>query len=475
MANRPFSMTRRDFLGASVKIAAATAVTPRCLFPSTPPESVSIAFPKGFCWGTAAGSYQVEGAWREDGKGESIWDRFTHTAGKVKTGDTGDVACDQYRRYRDDVQLMRDLGLNSYRFSISWPRIQPDGCGSKNDRGLDYYKRLIDNLLAARIRPVPALYHWDLPQALEDAGGWPKRDTAQRFADYADIVVRELGDRLQSYLIFNEPWLFTTLGYLVGTHAPGRSDLYDFLYSIHTVSLAQGLAFRAIKAVQPSAMVGTALGMSWVNTPTDCAADRQAAERTHLSFNVWFLEAAYKGRYPEAMVGVAPENFGVRAGDMEKVMAPLDFVALVSYPPSRVSATSTHSASNSQSKSSAAAVDSYGLREMIMRITKDYNRPIIEVTQRGHDFGETPDAQCRVQDKIRIGFLRNRLLDISYAIQDGADVRGYYISNLTDGFEWADGYAKRCGLAHVDFATQRRVLKESGRWYANLARTNSLL
>jgi beta-glucosidase len=467
-------MTRRHFLGASVGVAVTTA-RQGFLSPLMSQENLGCAFPKGFWWGTAAGAYQVEGAWREDGKGESIWDRFAHAPGKIKNGDTGDVACDQYRRYRDDVQLMQDLGFNSYRFSISWPRIQPDGSGAKNDRGLDYYKRLIDSLLAARIRPVPALYHWDLPQAIEDAGGWPKRDTALRFADYAEIVARELGDRIQSYLIFNEPWLFATLGYLVGTHAPGRTDLYDFLCSIHTVGLAQGMAFRAIKAAQPGARIGSALGMSWMHPMKDCPADKLAAERAHMSFNVWFLEAAFKGSYPEAMVGVAPENLGVRAGDMERVRAPLDFVMIVSYPRSKVSATSTHGSPDSSSGSTQPTGDSFGLYETIMRITKDYGRPIIEVTERGHDFGETPGAKGRVNDQLRIGFFRNRLIELGNSIRDGADIRGYYISSLTDNFEWADGYTKRCGLTHVDYPTQRRILKESGRWYASVAKANGIV
>jgi len=474
MADRSSVITRRDFLGASIRLAAVASQLSTSSSSVFGQEQSSFAAPKGFWWGTSAASYQVEGAWKEDGKGESIWDRFAHTPGKIQNGDTGDIASDFYRRYKEDVRLMRGLGLNSHRFSISWPRIQPRGSGKANDRGIDFYKRLIDTLLEAGIRPLPTLYHWDLPQALEEEGGWPKRDTAKRFADYTDIVTRELGDRLQYYLIFNEPWVFTTLGYLLGTHAPGRADLYAFLYATHTVSLAQGMAFRAIKAVQPKALVGSTFSMSAVHSASASVADRRAVERTHLSFNVWFLEAALKGNYPEALVGVAPENLGVKPGDMDVVRAPLDFIMINSYPRTKVSAISASTPENPHIKAPQATENTICLYEIVARITKDYNRPVIEITEKGHDFGEVPDARGVINDQQRIDYCRRSLSDLARSIRDGADVRGYHISSLTDTFEWADGHTKRFGLAYVDFATQKRILKESGRWYAGIAKSNLL-
>jgi len=238
------SLTRREFLASTISLAGAStlsdalALAQRAKTAATGP----IPFPKNFWWGTSTAAYQIEGAWNEDGKGESIWDRFSHTSHKIKNGDNGDVACDHYHRYREDLDIMRRLGMKSYRFSIAWTRIQAAGSGRPNPKGLDFYSRLVDGLLEAKIRPFPTLYHWDLPQALEDAGGWPNRDTAQRFADYTDIVMSALGDRVQSWMIFNEPWVFTTLGYLFGTHAPGRTDVDAYLRATHVVNLAQGMA-----------------------------------------------------------------------------------------------------------------------------------------------------------------------------------------------------------------------------------------
>ena len=244
-------------------------------------DSSPIVFPKNFFWGTATAAYQIEGAWKEDGKGESIWDRFTHIPGAIKTGETGDTACDSYHRWREDVDLLRAMNLNSYRFSISWPRIQPTGSGPTNSKGIDYYSRLVDALLEARIRPFVTLFHWDLPQALEDAGGWPNRDTAARYADYVEVVARALGDRVSDWMLFNEPFAFTYVGYLDGTHAPGRNSVLAFLRASHTVNLAQGAGFRALKATRPPARVGTAFSMLSWEPASNSEADQLAAERAH--------------------------------------------------------------------------------------------------------------------------------------------------------------------------------------------------
>jgi beta-glucosidase len=292
-------------------------------------------FPREFIWGAATAAYQIEGAWNADGKGESVWDRFAHTRGKIKDDDNGDVACDSYRRYREDVALLKELDLKSYRYSISWPRIQPSGRGAVNANGVDYYSRLTDALLEAGIRPTVTLYHWDLPQALEDAGGWPSRDTAARFADYADVVVRALGDRVKHWIVFNEPKTFTGIGYWQGHHAPGRTDPLAFLRATHTVNVAQGMAFRAIKSIDSSLQVASAFDVAPMFPATQSYDDIAAAERWHKFQNLWFVHTALNGRYPE---GVLPaqrqeELLGWRDGDDALMRAPLDFVGLNYYAP----------------------------------------------------------------------------------------------------------------------------------------------
>jgi beta-glucosidase len=301
---------------------------------------MALVFPDGFKWGAATASYQIEGAWQADGKGESIWDRFSHTSGRVKNGDTGDVACDSYHRFPEDIALLREMGLSSYRFSLSWPRIQPNGRGATNRAGLDYYARLIDALLEAGIRPFPTLYHWDLPQALEDAGGWPNRDLAGRFAEYAEIVVRALGDRCKSWMIFNEPNIFTTMGYLLGIHAPGRREPEAFLRATHTVNLAHGDAFRAMRAAQRDLVIGTAFNMTACEPRTDSQDDIAATERWHRFVNEWFLQPSLRGTYPEAHPrGLPLDVMGVKDGDYERMKAPLDFVGINLYMRTIVAAT----------------------------------------------------------------------------------------------------------------------------------------
>ena len=497
-AHRPMTLsrtplTRREFLASSFGLAATAAwgTTLPFSFPAKAATSHPVSFPENFFWGTATAACQVEGGWQEDGKGESIWDRFAHTPGKIRNGDTGDVACDHYHRYREDVQIMQGLGMKSYRFSISWPRIQASGAGRPNAKGLDFYSKLIDTLLQANIRPLPTLYHWDLPQALEDAGGWPNRDTAQRFADYADIVMSALGDRVQSWMIFNEPSVFTALGYLSGEHAPGRTDLNAYLRATHVVSLAQGMAFHVMKGVRPKSVVGTAFAMSPMEPASRSRADQDAAERAHRWQNVWFLEAALSGKYPEALTGVTPEMLGIQAGDMETVRAPLDFIGINNYFRNMVSAKRTRSTKpgpaakifpaeitlggNSGSKTDMGwEVYPHGLYEIVMRITKDYNRPVIEITENGCAYGDAPNQRGIDNDTRRIAFYSSYLRELAQAIKQGADVRGFHAWSLLDNFEWAEGFSKRFGLVYVDFKTQQRTVKASGHWFAKVAGSNAL-
>jgi beta-glucosidase len=449
-----------------------------------------ISFPKGFYWGTATAAYQIEGGWQEDGKGESIWDRFAHTPGKIRNGDTGDVACDSYHRWPEDIALMRAMNLNSYRLSISWPRIQPSGSRSANSKGVDYYSRLVDALLDAGIRPFVTLYHWDLPQALEDAGGWPNRDTAARFAEYVHLAAHALGDRVFDWMLFNEPAAFVDLGYLEGRHAPGRKSLFDFLRATHVVNLAQGAGFRALKAVRPTARVGTAFSMSPCEPATNSEADRLAADRAHAITNVWFLEPALRGRYPEALTFLPETAMRIKSGDMDLVRAPLDFMGINLYYRTIASgAGAMERVGNPQNWLFPVRMDAgqqgpktdigwevwpQALYDMIMRITRDYNRPVIEITESGCAYNDGPDANGRIHDARRVDYHRQYLAAVARAIGDGADVRGYHAWSLTDNFEWAEGFSQRFGLAYVDFKTQQRTIKESGRWYGKVAAGNAL-
>ncbi len=451
-------------------------------------DAFHATFPKGFFWGTATAAYQIEGAWNEDGKGESIWDRFAHTPGKIKNGDTGDVACDSYHRWRDDLAMMRAMNLTSYRFSISWPRIQPSGTGQANSKGLDYYSRVVDALLEAHIRPFVTIYHWDLPRALDDAGGWTNRDTVGRFADYAQRMAQGLGDRVSDWILFNEPAAFVDLGYLEGTHAPGHKSLLDFLRATHVVNLAQGEGFRALKAVRPTARVGTAFSMSPCEPASDSDDDKLAAERAHAITNTWFLEPALHGRYPEALTFLPETAMGVKSGDMEKTLAPLDFIGINLYYRTIASAPSAvERAAHAQDWLFPVKMESghegpktdlgwevwpKALYDMVMRVTRDFNRPVIEITESGCAYNDRPDANGVIRDSRRVAYHREYLAALARSIVEGADVRGYHAWTLMDNFEWAEGFSQRFGLAYTDFKTQQRTIKDSGRWYANVAGEN---
>jgi beta-glucosidase len=479
-------VSRRDLLGAGATLAGA-AFLPEFAVAASAARAPEAGFPPGFLWGAATAAYQIEGAYNEDGKGESVWDRFVLAPGKIKNGDTGNVACDSYHRYQDDIGLLRALNLKSYRYSIAWTRIQPSGAGPVNQRGLDYYDRLTDALLKAGIRPLPTLYHWDLPQALEDRGGWPNRDTAARFADYASIVGRALGDRVENWCLFNEPKAFTQLGYWLGEFAPGRKDALAFLQATHTVNLAHGLGFRALKAANARVRVGSVYDVSPHIPATDSEADRAAAVAMDKLSNLWFAVPVLTGRYPD---GVLPSDrqtalLGMRPGDEQLMRADLDFVGLNYYSLTRVKASATNSGIPGLNLTADWAVgpdektdfgwDIYpqGFYDILKRMQQVTGARPIEITENGAAYNDPPDASGQIHDTRRIAYLRAHLAALSRAIGDGVPVRAYHCWSLLDNFEWASGYSQRFGLTYVDFADrQTRTIKDSGYWYAKIAREN---
>ena len=468
-------------------------------------DAETVAFPKGFLWGMATASYQVEGAWNEDGKGESIWDRWTHTLGKIRGAGTGDVACDHYHLYRQDIAMLKRLNQKSYRFSISWARIQPSGRGAVNQKGIDHYKRVMDALLEAGIRPFCTLYHWDLPQGLEDLGGWPNRDLAGYFADYAGILAKNLGDRIQVWAPFNMPWTFTNLGYGTGVFPPGRTKYTDFLKAAHTVNLAQGEGFRSIKAASSKATVGSAYGMSPAYPKTESEADKAATARYHAMNNLFFLETAMRGKYPNAFVGEIPyDAMGVRAGDEKIMQVPLDWIGFHYYSRRFVSAAGSAARGGggslaTETQDTGAGGNDYtqftsemptegavtdggleiwprGIYDLVMQISREYNFPAIEITESGCGYLDGPYDRDggRIADTRRIDFFRSELAELARAIKDGAKVRAFHAWSALDNFEWNDGYTQRYGLAYVDFRDQKRTVKDSGLWYGRMAASNRL-
>ena len=441
--------------------------------------TTSATFPKDFIWGTATASYQIESAWNEDGKGESIWDRFSHTQGKVRGGDTGDVACDSYHRFGEDIAIMKQLNQKSCRFSISWPRILPNGTGAVNPKGLDHYKRYCDALLEAGIRPSCTLYHWDLPQVLQDKGGWVNRDMAGWFSDYAAIVTKALGDRVTTYAIFNEPHVFTLLGYYTGHHAPGYTDYDAYLKAAHVVNLALGDAFRAMKAVAPKADIGSAFSMSPYEPVSNSSEDLAAAERAHDASNIYFLEPAMTGHYPASVA--LPERMGFQPGDDARLKAPLDWIGINYYFRQKVrhkESASPHHYEAFIPKEGPLThfgweVWPRGMHDIVSRIARDYKLPL-EITESGCSYGYAPGADGRVMDQRRIDYFRAHLRELLKAIDEGAPVRGYHAWSLLDNFEWAEGYSQRFGLVWTDFRDLRRIVKDSGHWYGKLAASGRL-
>jgi beta-glucosidase len=409
-----------------------------------------------------------------DGRGESIWDRFSSTPGKVANGDTGAVACDSYHRYREDVRLMQELGLNAFRFSIAWPRVVPDGRGEPNSAGLDFYDRLVDELLAAGIEPFATLYHWDLPQALEERGGWPARDTAEAFAEYVDVVSERLGDRVRHWITQCEPWVVSWLGYGMGEHAPGRTSDVDALAAAHHVLLSHGLAAEVLRRRSSEAKVGITIDLVAFHPLTDSQADADAVKRLDGSRNRWILDPVLRGEYPADMLeAFAPILPPIEDSDLSTIAAPLDFLGVNYYTRSVVRADSDNGepvmvdAEDVERTAMGWEVYPDGLFELLVRLHDEYELPPLYVTENGAAYADHR-SNGTVEDPRRISYVERHLDAIAHAIDDGIPVHGYFLWSLLDNFEWAMGYSCRFGIVYVDFATLERVPKASYRWYRDL-------
>jgi beta-glucosidase len=459
---------------------------------SDDPLASGLRFPDGFVWGAATASYQIEGAVHEDGRGPSIWDTFSREPGRVHAGHTGDVACDHYHRYVEDVALMADLGLASYRYSIAWPRIQPDGTGPVNQRGLDFYDRLTDELIGKGIDPVVTLYHWDLPQSLQDRGGWTARETAEAFAEYAQIVHARLGDRVRTWTTLNEPWCSAYLGYASGVHAPGIQDPASAFKAVHHLLLGHGLAARALRAAGAQ-NVSITLNPSAVfpldeNNPGDVDAARIVDGLS----NRIFLDPLLRGRYPddmrEHMARFTDLDF-IHDGDEAVINAPIDLLGINFYTPSYVSARPGQPASPDAPGTEGIAfrkpvgpitdigwqIEPGALTRLLDRIHQDYPGTPMMITENGAAYPDGPSADDgQIHDRNRIEYFDGHLRACLDAISHGVDLRGYFAWSLMDNFEWAEGYAMRFGIVHVDYTTQRRMPKDSARWYQEVIRRNGL-
>ncbi|MFL6127544.1 MAG: GH1 family beta-glucosidase [Mycobacteriales bacterium] len=454
-----------------------------------------LRFPEGFAWGTATASYQIEGAVREGGRGPSIWDTFSHSPGAVLGGDTGDVADDHYYRYPDDVALLAELGVSHYRFSLAWPRLQPAGRGRLNAAGLDFYQRLVDELLDRGIQPWVTLYHWDLPQVLEDAGGWPVRDTAERFAEYAGLVHDRLHDRIRYWTTLNEPWCSAFLGYASGQHAPGRREPAAALAAAHHLLLGHGLAVRALRGQDPGSELGITLNLQPVDPAGDDPRDLDAARRVDAVSNRIFLDPLFGAGYPADLrrdVGTVSDLSFVRDGDEPTIAAPLDLLGVNYYRRTVVRAPGGAEPApdrNPQWVGSAGVeevsrglpvtemgweIDPDGLYDLLHRLRRDYGAIPLYVTENGAAFDDAPGPDGQVADPARVDYLDRHLRAAWRAIRDGVDLRGYFVWSLLDNFEWAYGCSKRFGLVYVDYGTQRRTAKDSAHWYAQVTRRNGL-
>ena len=434
-------------------------------------------FPDGFLWGAATASYQVEGAVREGGRGPSIWDTYSHTPGKTLNGDNGDIAVDHYHRWHQDIELMRSLELQAYRFSIAWPRVIPSGVGAVNQKGLDFYDRLVDGLLEAGIQPWATLYHWDLPQALGDEGGLKNRQVADAFEAYTAAVTERLGDRVKHWITINEPFVAGFLGYWFGMHAPGETSRAGGLAAAHNLLRMHGKAVGVVRDTVPDGEVGITLNLTSVYTLGDSEADEDEVRKHDGLANRWFLDPVFKGSYPEDKV----EEFGddmpeIESGDLALMSPDIDFLGVNYYTPNYVKAGTQGGpfgdpsiAPDYERTAMGWLVEPRGLKDMLVRVHQDYAPSEIYITENGAAFDDG-----RVHDPRRVAYFHDHLGAAHDAIQEGVPLKGYFAWSLLDNFEWAEGYAKRFGIVYVDYSTQKRTPKDSARWYTNVIRENAI-
>jgi beta-glucosidase len=444
---------------------------------------ISDHFPKGFYWGTATASFQIEGAIQEDGRGESIWDRFCATPGKIKTGETGEPASDSYHHYMDDIALMRAMKNNAYRFSVAWPRVIPDGDGKINPRGLDYYDRMVDSLLKGEITPFITLYHWDLPQALQDKGGWATRPTVDAYVRYVDATVNRLGDRVKHWMTHNEPWCVSILSHQLGEHAPGLHDRKVALQVAHNLLVSHGLAVPVIRQQCSSAQVGIVLNFTPAYPATDSAADQSLTRHEHARFNLWFLDPIAGHGYPQdAWNSYGNDVPKVEPEDMKIIAAPLDFLG-VNYYTRKICHDPRGGESsrvlNERSKVNVSDRDweiyPQAMYDLLIWLGLGYNFKNIYLTENGASYRDVLSPNGEVHDPKRTDFIHQHLTTLLKVIEAGVPVCGYFCWSLMDNFEWAFGTSSRFGLAFTDFKTQKRILKDSGKWFGKVARANRIM
>lgn len=451
-------------------------------------------FPNNFLWGTATAAYQIEGAVDEDGRSSSIWDTFSHAPGNVLHGDTGDVACDHYHRLEEDLDLLGGLGVKGYRFSVAWPRIQPEGIGAANQKGLDFYRRLVEGLQQRDIEPMLTLYHWDLPQALEDSGGWTTRETSERFAEYASIVYESLSDTVSYWITLNEPWVSAWLGYGMGLHAPGHADTGKALAATHHLLLGHGLALERMRLGGEDNQIGITLNLSPVRPSRDRMADREAARRVDGNANRLYLDPVFRGAYPEDMVKHYSEDSDfsfVRDGDLEVISAPVDFLGVNYYMRHTVVAEDEGSELPTAMRFSDLdaetvlppgvettamgwGIEPDGLTELLVRLKDEYTQLPIYITESGAAFHDYADPEGAVNDEERVAFLESHFRAAHEAMKQSVNLKGYFVWSLLDNFEWAEGYSKRFGLIYMDYPTRRRTPKKSYGWYRAVIGRNGL-
>jgi len=443
----------------------------------------TLTFPKNFIWGVATSAYQIEAAWKEDGRGPSIWDTFSHTPGKVTHNENGDIAADHYHRWKEDFALLSEMGIKAYRFSTAWPRILPDGTGKVNKKGLDFYDRIVDELLKRKIEPYVCLFHWDLPQALQDKGGWPNRDTTGHFAEYARVVADRLGDRVNVWFTHNEPWVAAFVGHFLGDHAPGKKDIGAAVKSLHHILLSHGLAADAIRAeVKHPVKIGITLNLNPVHPATDSKKDKEATERVDMFMNRIVLDPLLKGTSPIQESSIAKLLTGklIQDGDLKKIHQ-LDILgvnyysrAVMKHDPKFpvVNVAQVHPEGNEYS--GMWEIYPEGMYKILKQVWNYQPTCELMVTENGVPVPDGVDFDGRVRDERRIRYLQNHIAQVHRAIEDGIPVMGYFHWSLMDNFEWALGYGPRFGLVYVDWKTQKRIVKDSGRWFARVIAENAM-